>query len=219
VGRGLVARPGGVTNPSSSSGPCWPPRKWGRAASGGGARSRLHGNARWIELSCMFPTVWVASRYPVIVKPRHAGAAGASPSSLHRRAGGLRSGARPTRAGLSPGDEYSIDVLADHLGRVHACVPRVRVRGDSGHRWPATRCAIATSSDSAAWWSRSWAFLHLERHVRRDVDGRPSLLEVNPRVPATLALTAGAGVDMASMRLMHCEAGPFPQASSIVRSP
>jgi len=55
--------------------------------------------------------------------------------------------------------------------------------------------------------------------VRRDVDGRPSLLEVNPRVPATLALTAGAGVDMASMAVDALRGRPIPQASSIVRSP
>ena len=32
--------------------------------------------------------------------------------------------------------------------------------------------------------------------VRRGVDGNPYLLEVNPRVPGSLALTKAAGVDM-----------------------
>jgi len=119
-----------------------------------------------------------------------------------------------------PGDEYSIDVLADHLGRVHACVPRVRVRGDSG----ASVAGYTLRDRDLERFGRlvvevlGLPFIS-NVTVRRDVDGRPSLLEVNPRVPATLALTAGAGWTWRAWRLMHCEAGPFPQASSIVRSP
>jgi carbamoyl-phosphate synthase large subunit len=156
--------------------------------------------------------VWVASRYPVIVKPRHAGggrgvALVASPAELAACA------AEPDLLvqDYLPGDEYSIDVLADHLGRVHACVPRVRVRGDSG----ASVAGYTLRDRDLERFGRlvvevlGLPFIS-NVTVRRDVDGRPSLLEVNPRVPATLALTAGAGVDMASMAVDALRGRPIP---------
>ena len=45
---------------------------------------------------------------------------------------------------------------------------------------------------------------------RRAADGTPGLLEVNPRVPGTLTLTAAAGVDMCSLALADLLGGPVP---------
>ena len=37
--------------------------------------------------------------------------------------------------------------------------------------------------------------------LERDADGRPALLEVNPRFPGAMPLTIAAGVDMPSLAL------------------
>jgi carbamoyl-phosphate synthase large subunit len=46
---------------------------------------------------------------------------------------------------------------------------------------------------------------------RRDADGRPALLEVNPRVPGTLPLTVASGVDMPRMALDSLRGKPLPE--------
>jgi len=181
--------------------------------------SSRHMHAGWIELSCMFPNRVGGIAVPGHREARHAGggrgvALVASPAELAACA------AEPDLLvqDYLPGDEYSIDVLADHLGRVHACVPRVRVRATRGHRWPATRCAIATRAIRrlvvevlafpSSRTSRSAAMSMDARRCSRSTAG-----------PRHAGAHGGRRGDMASMAVMHCEAGPFPQASSIVRSP
>lgn len=99
-----------------------------------------------------------------------------------------------------PGPEYSVDVFRSKAGAVLAAVPRERLRVDSG-------VAIA---------ARTLHDPELERHAaaavealelegvanvqfRRDGNGRPTLLEINPRFPGTMPLTVGAGVDMPNL--------------------
>jgi carbamoyl-phosphate synthase large subunit len=45
---------------------------------------------------------------------------------------------------------------------------------------------------------------------RRDRDGRPALLEVNPRMPGTLGLTIASGVDMPRLALAALLGRPVP---------
>jgi len=47
---------------------------------------------------------------------------------------------------------------------------------------------------------------------RRDRDGRPALLEVNPRMPGTLGLTIASGVDMPRLALAALLGRPVPAA-------
>ena len=144
------------------------------------------------------PDSW---EYPVIVKPRRgSGSRGVdvvvSASDLVGRA--LSEDMMVQE--LLPGEEYSVDVLADASGRVRAAVPRVRQRVDSG-----VSVAGYTVVDDEL---QSFATRVVEAlglpfvsnvQVRRDRLGRPALLEINPRVPGSLALTVAAGVDMARL--------------------
>ena len=141
------------------------------------------------------PRSWT---FPVVIKPRRG--SGSRGFALVPDAEALasmdRSGAMIVQDYL-PGEEYSIDVLADAAGRVIAAVPRARIRVDSGvsvagrtvhdPELEAFGCqvALATGLTYVA-----------NVQCKRDRDGAPALLEVNPRVPGTLGLTIASGVDM-----------------------
>ena len=47
--------------------------------------------------------------------------------------------------------------------------------------------------------------------VRRDHDGEPALLEVNPRAPGSLSLTVASGVDMPRLALDALRGSPLPE--------
>ncbi len=144
------------------------------------------------------PDSW---EYPVIVKPRRgSGSRGVdvvvSASDLVGRA--LSEDMMVQE--LLPGEEYSVDVLADASGRVRAAVPRVRQRVDSG---VSVAGYTVVDDELQSFATRVVEALGLPYvsnvQVRRDRLGRPALLEINPRVPGSLALTVAAGVDMARL--------------------
>ncbi|WP_185992732.1 ATP-grasp domain-containing protein [Streptomyces sp. 130] len=98
---------------------------------------------------------------------------------------------------LLPGAEYSLDVLVALDGTVRAAVPRVRDKTDSGiivagrvlHR-------PALSDDAAKVAAVTGLHGICNVQVREDREGRPALLEVNPRPPGGMSLTVAAGVHM-----------------------
>jgi carbamoyl-phosphate synthase large subunit len=156
------------------------------------------------------PESWT---YPVIVKPRT--------GSGSRDISVIQSSQELTRLDPSadflvqehlPGTEYSIDVLADAAGRVVASVPRVRERIESG-----VSVAGRTLHDAALEWlgatvARATGLTYIANiQFRRDAAGRAALLEVNPRVPATLPLTVASGVDMPRMALDSLRGMPLPE--------
>ncbi len=112
---------------------------------------------------------------------------------------------------LLPGEEYSIDVLADRTGHVVAAVPRARDKVDSG-----IAVAGRTLRDHALeGFGRSVAKAVGARGVvnvqaRRARNGMPTLLEVNPRFPGTMPLTVAAGVDMPLLAVAHALGHPLP---------
>jgi carbamoyl-phosphate synthase large subunit len=141
--------------------------------------------------------------FPVIVKPR-------------RGAGSRGVRLVPDRAALSamepdealiiqehlPGDEYSVDVLADADGGVVAAVPRTRTRVDSGVSIAGQTVHDEGLEQTAAAVARAIGLRGVANvQLRRDADGVPALLEVNPRFPGALPLTIAAGVDMPSLVL------------------
>ncbi len=145
--------------------------------------------------------------YPVIVKPRTG--SGSRDISVIVSAAELKAEveAREPAADFIiqeylPGEEYSIDVLADTDGRVVAGVPRVRARVDSG-----VSVAGRTLHDRELEWfgaevARRVGLTFISNvQVRRDQHGQPALLEVNPRAPGSLSLTVASGVDMPRMAL------------------
>jgi carbamoyl-phosphate synthase large subunit len=155
------------------------------------------------------PRSW---HYPVVVKPRR----GSGSRDISVVESGRALAAIEARDGFLvqeylPGEEYSIDVLADVHGHVVAAVPRVRERVDSGvsvagrtvHD-PELEClgvqvAAATGLTYIA-----------NVQCRRNVDGQPALLEVNPRVPGALPLTVASGIDMPRMALDSLRGRPLP---------
>jgi carbamoyl-phosphate synthase large subunit len=141
--------------------------------------------------------------FPIIVKPR-SGAGSRGVRLVHSRADLAGLGDAPELIAQEhlPGEEYSVDVFADASGHVVAAVPRTRTRVDSGvsiagqtvHdvelEATATAVALAIGLTGVA-----------NVQLRRDVDGVPALLEVNPRFPGAMPLTIAAGVDMPSLAL------------------
>jgi carbamoyl-phosphate synthase large subunit len=141
--------------------------------------------------------------YPVIIKPRTgSGSRGISLVESSADLAGLDPSADILVQEYLPGEEYSVDVLADVDGHVVASVPRVRERVDSGvsvagrtlHDGELERMGAATAAAAGLTYIANVQF-------RRDRAGRPALLEVNPRVPGTLPLTVASGVDMPRMAL------------------
>lgn len=96
-----------------------------------------------------------------------------------------------------PGEEYSVDTYVSQAGEVLAAVPRVRMKTDSGIAITARTVHHQDVIDQA---------IRLAQHVgltfvaniqfRRAVDGTAKLLEINPRFPGTLPITAAAGIDI-----------------------
>ncbi len=147
------------------------------------------------------PDEWAGP--PRVVKPR--AGSGSRGVRLLREPDELRR--LPRYAGLMlqeylPGAEYSIDVLSDGDGAVRAVVPRERMKTDSG-----VSVAGRTLHDpeleqfgrlAAETIGLTWV---ANVQCRRDVNGQPRLLEINPRFPGTMPLTVAAGVDMPVLAL------------------
>lgn len=101
---------------------------------------------------------------------------------------------------LLPGDEYSVDVIADAAGNVVAAVPRTRARVDSGVAIAGRTVHDAELEETAAAIARAIGLTGVANvQLRRDRAGRAMLLEVNPRFPGALPLTISAGVDIPSL--------------------
>ncbi len=101
-----------------------------------------------------------------------------------------------------PGDEFSVDVLADGDGRVVAAVPRTRTRVDSGVSIAGRTVHDEGLESTAAAVARAIGLRGVANvQLRRDTEGVPALLEVNPRFPGAMPLTIAAGVDMPSLAL------------------
>ena len=101
---------------------------------------------------------------------------------------------------LLPGEEYSVDVIADADGRVIAAVPRTRARVDSGVAIAGRTVRDPELEETAAAVARAIGLVGVANvQLRRDRAGRAALLEVNPRFPGALPLTIAAGVDIPSL--------------------
>jgi carbamoyl-phosphate synthase large subunit len=156
------------------------------------------------------PATWT---YPVVVKPRQgSGSRGVvivdSPAALAAldRPPGL------IVQEFLPGEEYSVDVLADAAGHVIASVPRLRARVDSG----VSVGGRTVHDPEVEMFGRAVAHATGLTYVanvqcRRDRAGQPALLEVNPRMPGTLGLTIASGVDMPRLALAALLGRPVPE--------
>ncbi len=155
------------------------------------------------------PDSW---EYPVIVKPRRgSGSRGVDVVASARDLVGRDLGDDMLVQELLPGEEYSVDVLADSSGRVCAAVPRVRQRVDSGVSVAGYTVVDPELQAFATGAVEALGLPYVSNvQIRRDRLGRPALLEINPRVPGSLALTVAAGVDMARLAIDSLRGLPLP---------
>jgi carbamoyl-phosphate synthase large subunit len=101
-----------------------------------------------------------------------------------------------------PGEELSVDVFAREDGHVIAAVPRVRMKVDSGVAVTAKTVHDAEVEKMAIAIAKVVGITGIANiQLRRNREGAPRLLEINPRLPGSMPLTVAAGVDMPRMLL------------------
>jgi len=101
-----------------------------------------------------------------------------------------------------PGEELSVDVFVRADGVVVSAVPRTRDKVDSGVAVAGRTVADAECVEVATTVARAVGLRGIGNvQLRRRADGRPALLEVNPRLPGSLVLTAAAGANLAALAL------------------
>jgi carbamoyl-phosphate synthase large subunit len=155
------------------------------------------------------PDTWL---YPVVVKPRTgSGSRDISIVESSQALAALDRSADFLVQEYLPGEEYSIDVLADAHGHVVASVPRLRARVDSGVSVAGRTIHDAELEQFGSAVVTATGLTYIANvQARRDAADRPALLEVNPRVPGTLPLTVASGVDMPRMALDSLRGRPLP---------
>jgi len=141
--------------------------------------------------------------FPVIVKPRRgAGSRGVRLVSSQAELDAVHADEDLLVQEHLPGDEYSVDVLAGLDGRVIAAVPRARLRVDSGVAVAGVTVHDDELEATATAVAKAIGLTTVANvQLKRDKDGVPALLEVNPRFPGAMPLTIAAGVDMPSITL------------------
>jgi carbamoyl-phosphate synthase large subunit len=155
------------------------------------------------------PAGWT---YPLVVKPRRgSGSRGVIIVDSAAELAALDRSPTLIVQEFLPGEEYSVDVLADASGHVIASVPRLRARVDSG----VSVGGLTVHDPEVERFGRVVAQATGVTYVanvqcRRDIDGVPALLEVNPRMPGTLGLTIASGVDMPRLALASLLGRPVP---------
>jgi carbamoyl-phosphate synthase large subunit len=155
------------------------------------------------------PASWT---YPAVVKPRRgSGSRGVIIVDSAAELAALDRSPSLIVQDFLPGEEYSVDVLADAAGQVIASVPRLRARVDSGVSVGGRTVHDAEVERFGRVVARATGVTFVANvQCRRDVDGVPALLEVNPRMPGTLGLTIASGVDMPRLALAALLGRPVP---------
>jgi carbamoyl-phosphate synthase large subunit len=156
------------------------------------------------------PASWT---YPVIVKPREgSGSRGVITVGSAAELAALNRSPSLIVQEFLPGEEYSVDVLADAGGRVVASVPRLRARVDSGVSVGGRTVHDPEVEQFGRAVAQATGITFVANvQCKRDRDGSPALLEVNPRMPGTLGLTIASGVDMPRLALAALLGDPLPE--------
>jgi carbamoyl-phosphate synthase large subunit len=155
------------------------------------------------------PASWT---YPVIVKPRTgSGSRGLMKVGSAAELAALERSPALIVQDFLPGEEYSIDVLADAGGHVVAAVPRLRARVDSGVSVGGRTVHDAELERFGRAAAHATGITYVANvQCKRDSAGNPALVEVNPRMPGTLGLTIASGVDMPRLALAALLGQPLP---------
>lgn len=158
------------------------------------------------------PAAAEGRHFPVIVKPRRgAGSRGIQLVSTAEELIALGSDDTRLVQDYLPGEEFSVDVIADLDGSVIAAVPRSRLRVDSGVSVAGRTVRDPELSSAARAVAVAIGLTTVANvQLKRDADGQAALLEVNPRFPGAMPLTVAAGVDMPSLTLDLVLGRPVP---------
>ncbi|MDM7854501.1 ATP-grasp domain-containing protein [Cellulomonas alba] len=150
--------------------------------------------------------------FPVIVKPRRgAGSRGVRVVMTQVELDAVHDDEDLLVQELLPGDEFSVDVLANLDGDVVAAVPRARLRVDSGVAVAGVTVHDEGLIEAASAVARAIGLTTVANvQLKRDAAGEPALLEVNPRFPGAMPLTIASGVDMPSLTLDAVLGRPIP---------
>ncbi|MGA0571285.1 ATP-grasp domain-containing protein [Variovorax sp. VNK109] len=150
--------------------------------------------------------------FPWFAKPR--GGSGSRDLTLIENADALNAVPRDGSMLIQeymPGEEYSVDVFVRADGRCIAAVPRERMKTDSGIAITARTVHAADVIDVAVRAAQGAGIRGVANvQFRRAADGVFKLLEINPRFPGTLPLTAAAGVDIPKLLVDEIEGKPLP---------
>lgn len=110
-----------------------------------------------------------------------------------------------------PGEEFSVDVYVRRDGVVVGAVPRERMKVDSGIAVASRTVNVPEVIQSAIRTAEVIGIRGVANvQFKRAADGVFKLLEVNPRFPGTLPLTAAAGVDMPRLMVDEAMGRPLP---------
>lgn len=136
--------------------------------------------------------------YPCFAKPRcGSGSNGALVINHHQELALLPKDSSYLLQELLPGDEYSVDVYIHSKGHPLAAVPRLRMKIDSGIAVAAQTRINPQLSSMALKIAQSAGIIYVANiQFKANRHGHYKLLEINPRFPGTLPLTAAAGVDI-----------------------
>ncbi len=112
---------------------------------------------------------------------------------------------------LLPGDEYSVDTYIHSSGRPIAAVPRLRMKIDSGIAVAARTRFLPDLMEQALNIAKLLELRYVSNiQFKSDVKGMFKLLEINPRFPGTLPLTAAAGVDIPTLLIQDLQGDTLP---------
>ncbi len=153
-------------------------------------------------------TTW---QFPCFAKPRHgSGSNGAMTINHQGELELLPKDSSYLIQELLPGEEYSVDIYIHSGGIPIAAVPRLRMKIDSGIAVAAQTCINPQLSQMAVAIAQQAGITYVANvQFKADQNGQFKLLEINPRFPGTLPLTAAAGIDIPLLLIDDILGKPF----------
>ena len=145
--------------------------------------------------------------YPCFAKPRlGSGSQGALVINSPKELDSLPKDSSYLVQELLPGEEYSVDVYVHSNGTPLAAVPRLRMKIDSGIAVAALTKINPDLSAMALKIIQKVGITYVANiQFKANAQGEFRLLEINPRFPGTLPLTAAAGIDIPKMLINYLQ--------------
>lgn len=158
-------------------------------------------------------TAFTTKQFPLFAKPRRG--SGSNGAMVLENAQDLshlpRDGSYLIQE-LLPGAEYSVDVYIQSSGQPLACVPRLRMKVDSGVAVAARTQKLPTLEAMALTVAKTVDIRYVANiQFKADSGGQFKLLEINPRFPGTLPLTAAAGIDIPKLLIKDIKGETLPE--------